>query len=84
VRVSFKIARKSAIAADPGQAASSTFRQHDEFVQFVALDDLEEPTTSAGSRSRAARLLIAGIGEDALNEGPRRRQFNFARRRCWR
>ena len=38
-------------------------------MQFVALDDLEHPTTAAGSRSRGARSLIAGIGEDALNEG---------------
>jgi hypothetical protein len=38
-------------------------------MQFVALDDLEHPTTGAGSRSRGARSLIAGIGEDALDEG---------------
>jgi hypothetical protein len=38
-------------------------------VQFVALDDLEHPTTGAGSRSRRVRPLIAGIGEDALDEG---------------
>ena len=38
-------------------------------MQFVALDDLEHPTTAAGSRSLGARSLIAGIGEDALDEG---------------
>ena len=38
-------------------------------MQFVALDDLEHPTTGAGSRSRGAWSLIAGIGEDALDEG---------------
>lgn len=38
-------------------------------MQFVALDDLEHPTTGAGSRSLGARSLIAGIGEDALDEG---------------
>ena len=38
-------------------------------MQFVALDDLEHPTTGAGSRSRRVRSLIAGIGEDALDEG---------------
>jgi hypothetical protein len=38
-------------------------------VQFIALDDLKHPTTGAGSRSRGARSLIAGIGEDALDEG---------------
>ena len=38
-------------------------------MQFIALDDLKHPTTGAGSRSRGARSLIAGIGEDALDEG---------------
>ena len=38
-------------------------------MQFVALDDLEHPTTGAGSRSLGARSLITGIGEDALDEG---------------
>ena len=38
-------------------------------MQFVALDDLEHPTTGAGSRSGSSRSLIAGIGKDALNEG---------------
>ena len=38
-------------------------------MQFVALDDLEHPTTGAGSRSRGAGSLITGIGEDALDEG---------------
>jgi hypothetical protein len=38
-------------------------------VQFIALDDLKHPTTGAGSRSRSAWSLIAGIGEDARDEG---------------
>ena len=38
-------------------------------MQFVALDDFQHPTTSAGRRSRSAWSLIAGIGEDARNEG---------------
>ena len=38
-------------------------------MQFIALDDLEHPTTGAGSGARGARSLIAGIGEDALDEG---------------
>jgi len=38
-------------------------------VQFVALDDLEHPTAGAGSGLRGAWALIAGIGEDALDEG---------------
>ena len=38
-------------------------------MQFVALDDLDHPTPGVGSRSRDAWSLIAGIGEDALDEG---------------
>ena len=38
-------------------------------MQFVALDDLENPTAGAGSGLRGAWALIAGIGEDALDEG---------------
>ena len=38
-------------------------------MQFVALDDLEHPTAGAGSGLRGAWALIAGIGEDALDEG---------------
>src|SRR5204863_5006942 len=69
--VSLEIARQAAIAADPGQVAfdDPALVQDDEFAQFVALDDLEHPTTGAGSRSRGAWSLIAGIGEDALDEG---------------
>ena len=69
--VSLEIACQTAIAADPGQGSfdDPALGQDDEFVQFVALDDLEHPTTGAGSRSRGARSLIAGIGEDALDEG---------------
>ena len=70
-RVALEIARQAAIAADPCQRAfdDPAPGQHDEFVQLVALDDLEHPTTGAGSHSRGAWSLIAGIGEDALDEG---------------
>ena len=69
--ISLEIARQAAIAADPGQGSFNdpALGQNDEFMQFVALDDLEHPTTVAGSRSLGARSLIAGIGEDALDEG---------------
>ena len=69
--VSLEIARQAAIAADPGQGSfdDPALGQDDEFVQFVALDDLDHPTPGVGSRSRDAWSLIAGIGEDALDEG---------------
>src|SRR6202140_3802717 len=48
---------------------STALGQDDELVQFVALDDLEHPTAGAGSGLRGAWSLIAGIGEDPLDEG---------------
>ena len=38
-------------------------------MQFVALDDLKHPTAGPGCGLRGAGSLIAGIGEDALDEG---------------
>ena len=38
-------------------------------MQLVALDDLEHPTAGPGCGLRGAGSLIAGIGEDALDEG---------------
>ena len=69
-RISLEIARQAAIAANPGQGSfdDPALGQHDEFVQFVALDDLDHPTTGAGSRSRGAWSLVTGIGEDAFDE----------------
>ena len=69
--VSLEIARQAAIAADPRQGSfdDPALRQHDEFVQFVALDDLKHPTAGPGCGLRGAGSLIAGIGKDALDEG---------------
>src|SRR5260370_35906350 len=69
--VSLDIARQAAIAADPGQGSfdDPALGQDDEFVQFVALDDLDHPMAGAGGGARDARPLVAGIGEDALDEG---------------
>ena len=69
--VSLEIARQAAIAADPGQGSfdDPALGQHDEFVQLIALDDLEHPTAGPGCGLRGAGSLIAGIGEDALDEG---------------
>ena len=69
--VSLEITRQAAIAADPRQGSfdDPALRQHDEFVQLVALDDLEHPTTGPGCGLRGVGSLITGIGEDALDEG---------------
>src|SRR6266853_3331123 len=69
--IALEVACQAAIAADPGQGSfdDPTLGQDDEFVQLVALDDLEHPTAGPGCGSRGARSLIDGIGEDALDKG---------------
>ena len=37
-------------------------------MQFVALDDLDDPMPGAGRGLRHAWSLVAGIGEDAVDE----------------
>ena len=70
-RVSFEVAGQAAIAADPRQRAldDPALGQDDELVQFVALDDFDDPAAGAGRGVCDAWPLIAGIGEDALDEG---------------
>ena len=41
-------------------------------MQFVSLDDFEDPIAGAGSGHRGTGAPIAGIGEDANNEGKQR------------
>ena len=57
--VALEIAPQAAIAADRefvrrSSAAVAGGGQDDEFVQFVAFDDLDHPTAGAGSGSRDA------------------------------
>ena len=69
--VSLEIARQTAIATDPGQRAldDPALGQDDEFVQFVALDDLDHPMAGSGCGLRDAWSMIAGMSEGALDEG---------------
>jgi hypothetical protein len=65
-----------AASVEPGDGAfdDPSFGQDDEGVQFVALDDLDDPVAAFGNGQRDARSAIPGVGEDAPNErkqGPR-------------
>src|SRR5260370_31307237 len=70
-RISLDIARQAAVAADPGQGSfdDPALGQDYELVQFVALDDLEYPTAGASRGLCGAWSLVAGIGEEPLDEG---------------
>src|SRR5260370_32407786 len=69
--IALEIACQATVAADPGEGSldDPALGQHDELVQFGALDDFDHPMARAGSGLRHACSLIAGIGEDALDEG---------------
>ena len=69
-RVALEVARQAAIVADPGEGAldDPAFGQDDEAMQFVALDDLQPPGAGLGDGGGGLRSLVAGIGEDALDE----------------
>ncbi len=68
--VALEVARETSIAAYPRQGSfdDPTFGQDDEAVQLVALDDLQLPGAGSRDRSRRFHTLIAGIGENALDE----------------
>ena len=69
--VTLEIACQSAISTEPGEGAldDPAFGNDDEAMQFAALDDLQGPGSGLGDGRGCLRPLIAGIGEDALDEG---------------
>ena len=71
--VALEVARQAAIATDPGEGSfdDPAFGQDDEVMSIGALDDLEQPAAGVGHGLGGLRPLIAGIGEDALDEGKR-------------
>lgn len=69
--VTLEIACQSAISTDPREGAldDPAFGNNDEAMQFAALDDLQGPGSGLGDGRGCLRTLIAGIGEDAFDEG---------------
>lgn len=69
--VALEIARQASVAADPGEGAldDPTLGEDDEAMQFGSLDDLQRPGAGLGYGGGERRALIAGVGEDALDEG---------------
>ena len=70
-RVALEVTRETPVVADPGEGAldDPALGHDDEAMQLVALDDLEFPGAGLGNGRGCFRSLVAGIGEDALDEG---------------
>lgn len=69
--VALEVARETAVAADPGEAAfdDPSLGQDDEAMRLGALDDLQLPGAGLGDGGRHLRSLVRGVGDDALDEG---------------
>lgn len=69
--MTLEVLGEAATAADPGERAldDPALGKHDETMQLVAFDDLDRPSPGFGESRRQLRPLIAGVGEDALDEG---------------
>ena len=70
-RTALEIAGKPSIAADPGEGSldNPSLGQDDETMQLIALDDLQRPGAGLGDGRGGLGSLVAGISEDALDEG---------------
>jgi len=68
--VALEVACEAPVAADPGERSfdDPAFGQDDETVRLVALDDLQRPGAALRHGGGRFRALVAGIGEDALDE----------------
>ena len=69
--IALEVARQATVSADPGKRAldDPALGKDDEAMQLVALDDFQLPGASLGDGGSRLRPLVAGIGEDALDEG---------------
>jgi hypothetical protein len=63
--------REPAAATDPGQRPlhDPVLREHDKAVLVAAADNLQVPGTGSGDGGSHLRSLVAGIGDQALDEG---------------
>ena len=69
--MTLEVLGEAATAADPGKRAldDPSFRENDEAMQFIALDDLQRPVSGLCDNRCHLRCLIAGVGEDPFDKG---------------
>jgi len=69
--VALEVAGQATVSTDPGQGAldDPAFGKDDEAMQLVALDDHQRPGAGLCEGGGGRGSLVAGVGEDALDEG---------------
>ena len=69
--VALEIAGEATISTDPGEGAldDPALGENREVMQLRAVDDLDSPGARLRDRGGERTRVIAGIGEDALDEG---------------
>lgn len=72
--VTFEVSRQASIATDPckGTLDDPSLGQHDEAVCVAAPDNFDNPASCRCRSFPCLGALVAGIGEDALDEGEQR------------
>jgi len=70
-RITLEIAGEPSVAANPSEGSldNPSLGQDDETMQLIALDDLKCPGAGLGDGRGGLGSLVAGISEDALDEG---------------
>src|SRR6266436_3542020 len=69
--IALEVARQAAVSTDPGEGAfdDPALGKNDEAMQLVSLDDFQRPGAGLCDGCGRLRSLVAGVGEDALDEG---------------
>src|SRR6266403_5406696 len=69
--IALEVARQAAVSTDPGEGAfdDPALGKNDEAMQLVSLDDFQRPGAGLCDGCGRLRSLVAGVGEDVLDEG---------------
>jgi len=83
-RVSLEVACEASVVADPSESSldDPAFWENDEAMQLVAFDDFQLPSAGLGDSRGGLCSMIAGIGEDALDEGEQTAGAPIESERC--
>ncbi len=84
MRVALEVVSEASIAADPGERSldDPALREHDETVQFIALNNRELPGAGLGDGGHCLRPLVGGISKDTLDEGEEAARASIEDEQC--